>query len=121
MALTILPYKMIFGYPIEFRVSAGLVLVMDFHPNRFRVRVRVSGSGFGFGCTEIPPDPNPTRCHPYRPLADNPPGASVSRGWPARGLLRSLVVDIARRAAPAMRAAEAEPSRHEPRQTNPTS
>ena len=31
-----------FGYPFGFRVSAGLVLVMDFHPNRFRVRVRVS-------------------------------------------------------------------------------
>jgi len=46
----------------------------------FRVSVRVSGihgfgfgdefppesvSGFGFGCTETPPDPNPTRCHPY--------------------------------------------------------
>jgi hypothetical protein len=24
-----------------------------------------SGSGFGFGCAETPPDPNPTRCHPY--------------------------------------------------------
>jgi hypothetical protein len=31
-----------FGYPFGFRVSAGLVLVMDFHPNRFSVRVRVS-------------------------------------------------------------------------------
>ena len=51
-----------FGYPFGFWVSAGLVLVMDFHPNRFRVRVSISG--FGFGCTETPPDPNPTRCHP---------------------------------------------------------
>jgi hypothetical protein len=48
-----------------FRVSVGLVLVMDFHPNRYSVRVRVSTLGFGFGCTETPPDPNPTRCHPY--------------------------------------------------------
>ena len=50
----------------------------------FRVSIRVSGirgfgfgdgfppesvfgadSDFGFGCTETPPDPNPTRCHPY--------------------------------------------------------
>ena len=54
-----------FGYPFGFRVSAGLVLVMNFHPNRFRVRVRVSISSFGFGCTETRPDPNPTRCHPY--------------------------------------------------------
>jgi hypothetical protein len=53
-----------FGYPFGFQVSAGLVLVMDFHPNRFSVRVRVLISGFDFGCTETPPDPNPTRCHP---------------------------------------------------------
>jgi hypothetical protein len=48
----------------------------------FQVSVRVSGirgfgfgdgfppesvftSGFDFGCTETPPDPNPTHCHPY--------------------------------------------------------
>jgi hypothetical protein len=54
-----------FGYPFGFRVSAGLVLVMDFHPNRFSVRVRFSILGFGFRCTETPPDPNPTRCYPY--------------------------------------------------------
>ena len=48
-----------------FRVSAGLVLVMDFHPNQFLGRIRVSILGFGFECTETPPDPNPTRCHPY--------------------------------------------------------
>jgi hypothetical protein len=54
-----------FGYPFGFRVSAGLVLVMDFHPNRFSVRIRVSISGLGFGCTETSLDPNPTRCHPY--------------------------------------------------------
>jgi hypothetical protein len=34
-----------FGYPFGFRVSAGLVLVMDFHPNRCSVRVRVSVLG----------------------------------------------------------------------------
>ena len=55
-----------FGYPFGFRVSAGLDLVMNFHPNRFSGRIRVSISGFGFGCTETPPDPNPTYCHPYR-------------------------------------------------------
>jgi hypothetical protein len=54
-----------FGYPFGFWVSAGLVLVVDFHPNRFSVRVRVSISGFGFGCTETPPDPKPTCYHPY--------------------------------------------------------
>ena len=73
-----------------FRVSAGLVLVMDFHPNRFRVRIRVSISGFGFGCTETPPDPNPTRCHSYRRLA---------RGSPARrwfGWLAFLCTELAR-------------------------
>ena len=52
----------------------------------FRVSIRVSGihgfgfgdgfppesvSGFGFGCTETPPDPNPTRCHPYRWIDSN--------------------------------------------------
>jgi hypothetical protein len=54
-----------FGYPFGFRVSTGLVLVMDFHPNRCSVRVQVSTSGFSFRCTETPPDPNSTRCHPY--------------------------------------------------------
>jgi hypothetical protein len=54
-----------FGYPFGFRVSSGLVLVMDFHPNRFSFRVRVSILGFGFGCTETLPDPNLTRWHPY--------------------------------------------------------
>jgi hypothetical protein len=49
-----------FEYAFGFRVSAGLVLVMDFHPNQCSVWVRVSNSGFGFGCTEILPDLNPT-------------------------------------------------------------
>ena len=62
-----------FRYPFGFRVSAGLVLVMDFYPNRFRVSI----SGFGFGCTETPPDPNPTRCHPYNRLA----GSGVDLCW----------------------------------------
>ena len=66
-----------FGYPFGFRVSAGLVLMMDFHPNRFWVRVRISISGFDFGCTETPPDPNPTRCHPYSRLA----GSGVDLCW----------------------------------------
>lgn len=50
IALTILPYKEDFGYPIEFQGSAGLIMGMDYHPNRlfetvsgfkFRFRVRV--------------------------------------------------------------------------------
>ena len=45
MCIFICGFRASFG----FRVSAGLVLVMDFHPNRFRVRVRVSISGFDFG------------------------------------------------------------------------
>jgi hypothetical protein len=51
---------MSFGYPFEFRVSAGLVLVIDFHPNRCSVRVRVSTLGFDFGYTETPSDPLPS-------------------------------------------------------------
>ena len=54
-----------FGYPFGFLVSAGLILVMDFHPNRFRIRVRILISDFDFRCTETSPDPNPTGCHPY--------------------------------------------------------
>jgi hypothetical protein len=64
-----------FGYPFGFRVSAGLILVMNFHPNQFSVRVQIWISGFDFGCTETPLDSNPTRCHPYPgvPLI-HPPG-----------------------------------------------
>ena len=48
-----------FGYQ---RVS---VLGMNFNPNRCSGRVWVLSLGFGFGCPGTPPDPNPTRCHPY--------------------------------------------------------
>jgi hypothetical protein len=62
-------YSAGFRYSFGFRVSAGLVLVIDFHSNRCSVRVWVSTLGFGFGCMETPPDPNPTRCHPYNRLS----------------------------------------------------
>ena len=48
-----------FGYP---RVS---VLGMNLYLKRSSDRVRVLSSGFGFGCPDTPPEPNPTRCHPY--------------------------------------------------------
>ena len=51
--------------PLDFGYSRISVLEMDFHPNRCSGRVRVLSSGFGFGCPDTPPDPNPTRCHPY--------------------------------------------------------
>ena len=42
-----------------------MVLVMDFHPNWFRVRVQVSISNFDFEYMETPPDPKPNPWHPY--------------------------------------------------------
>jgi hypothetical protein len=59
VSIRVLGIRSGFGYPFGFRVSAGLVFVMDFHPNRCSVRVRVSTSSFGFGCTETPPRSEP--------------------------------------------------------------
>jgi hypothetical protein len=52
-----------FGYPFGFRVSAGLVLVIDFHLNRFSVRVRVSV----LGARRL----HPIRTRPVAILRDN--------------------------------------------------
>ena len=51
----------------DFEYPRVLVSVsgMDFDPNRSSGRVRVLSLGFGFGCPDTPPEPNPTRCHPY--------------------------------------------------------
>ena len=53
IALTTLPYKAGFGYPIGFWGSIGLVMGMDYHLNRCSGWFRVSSSGFGFGCTGL--------------------------------------------------------------------
>ena len=56
------------GFRVSIRVSgirAGSVLGTNYHPNWCSVRFWVSISGFGFRCTETPPDPNPSHCHPY--------------------------------------------------------
>ena len=57
-----------FGYPWV------LVLRMNLYPKRSSGWVRVLSSGFGFGCPDTPPEPNPTRCHPYisRENVDDP-------------------------------------------------
>jgi hypothetical protein len=39
--LHVLPYESGFGYPIGFRISTGLVLGTNFHPNRCSGRFRV--------------------------------------------------------------------------------
>jgi hypothetical protein len=54
-----------FGLSVGFRISAGLVLGMNFHPKWCSDRIRIFGSGFGFGCPDTPSDPNPIRCHLY--------------------------------------------------------
>jgi hypothetical protein len=64
IALHMLPYEVGFGYPIGFRLSAGLVLDTNFQLNRCSGRFQVLSLGFGFGCPDTPPDPNPTRYHP---------------------------------------------------------
>ena len=51
-------YSFGFGYP---RVS---VVSLNLYPNWSSGRVQVSSSGFCFGCPDIPPEANPTRCHP---------------------------------------------------------
>jgi hypothetical protein len=52
----------IHGFRIIIQVSGirGFGFGAEFLPESVSVLV----SGFGFGCTETPPDPNPTRCHP---------------------------------------------------------
>ena len=52
-------------YPFRFGYPRASVLGLNLYPNRSSGRVRVSSSGFGFGCPDTPPEPNPTRCHPY--------------------------------------------------------
>ena len=57
--------KRIWGIQLGFGYSWVSVSGMDFEPNRSSSRVRILSSGFNFGCPDIPPDSNPTRCHPY--------------------------------------------------------
>ena len=61
MCIFICGFRVSFG----FWVSAGLVLVVDFHPNRFRVRVSISG----FGARRL----HPIRTRPVAILNPWPP------------------------------------------------